>query len=322
MFEQIFPDLYLIKVPLQDSPLGWVNSYVIKGRDRNLIVDTGFNTKDCQEVIEASLTSIGIDIGDTDFFITHCHADHYDLAPFLASDESVVYMSQADKDFLEAWPGWEEILRLVRINGFPEQALRETLKGHSGSIFGSVFPRHLEPVTEEDIMQYGRYSFRVVTTPGHTPGHACLYDTEKGILISGDHLLFDITPNITCWQQDRNPLKQYLASLEKIDVLQISAVLPGHRRLMPGYHERIAELKEHHFKRNKEIMAILDDKPKNAYQVASMMKWDIDAESWSSFPIWQKFFASGEAIAHLRYLEEEGKIASKKKNDCILYSIR
>ena len=45
MVEELLPDLYLIKIPLPGSPLGWVNSYVIKGIDRNLVIDTGLNRK-------------------------------------------------------------------------------------------------------------------------------------------------------------------------------------------------------------------------------------------------------------------------------------
>ncbi len=322
MFEQILPDLYRIEVPLQGSPLGWVNAYVVKGPERNLIIDTGLNTNECREVMDASLASIDIDMRDTDFFITHYHADHYELAPLLAGDTSVVYMSQTDKEALEGWPGWEELFRLSGINGFPEQALRKAIKNHPARIFATIFPRHFRGVSDGDILQYGPYTFTVVLTPGHTPGHACLYDAGKEILISGDHVLFDITPNITCWHQNHNPLKQYFASLEKINCLQINAVLPGHRRLMPGCHERIRELKEHHWKRNEEILSVLSDGPKNGYQTASTINWDIDAESWEGFPIMQKFFATGEAIAHLRYLEVEGRTVSETKNGIILFSLK
>ncbi len=321
MFEQILPDLYRIEIPLEGSPLGCLNAYVVKSPQRNLLIDTGLNTKACRKAMDEALTAIDIDLGRTDFFITHYHADHYGLAPLLAGDASVVHMSQADIEALKKWPGWELHIRLAGINGFPEQALRDTLKNHPAHIFGTLFPKHLKAVSDGDSLHYGRYGFQVIITPGHTPGHACLYEAGQGILVSGDHVLFDITPNITCWYQDRNPLKQYFASLNKINRLQISAVLPGHRRMMPACHERIRELKEHHWKRNKEILTILTDGPKNAYQTASMITWDIDAESWERFPTWQKFFATGETIAHLRYLEVAGQIISEIINGRIFYSI-
>ena len=49
----------------------------------------------------------------------------------------------------------------------------------------------------------------------------------------------------------------------------------------------------------------------NAFQVASRMTWDFDCESWEKFPVVQKWFATGEAIAHLKYLEELEKVARK-----------
>jgi hypothetical protein len=46
----------------------------------------------------------------------------------------------------------------------------------------------------------------------------------------------------------------------------------------------------------------------SAYEVASRMTWDIKCDSWEAFPLAQKWFATGEAIAHLRYLLEKGRI--------------
>jgi hypothetical protein len=38
------------------------------------------------------------------------------------------------------------------------------------------------------------------------------------------------------------------------------------------------------------------------------MTWDIKCDSWEAFPLAQKWFATGEAISHLRYLKEKGRI--------------
>jgi len=75
-----------------------------------------------------------------------------------------------------------------------------------------------------------------------------------------------------------------------------------------NHGERIDELKEHHLVRAEEVLSILNKESKDAFQVASEMTWDIDCDSWDQFPLAQKWFATGEAIAHLRYLEEEGAI--------------
>ena len=101
-------------------------------------------------------------------------------------------------------------------------------------------------VEEGDTFRYGGYCFRAIATPGHTRGHTCLYEPAKKVLVSGDHILFDITPNITCWTQEENPLKSYIASLDKIYGLQVDLVLPGHRRVLGNCRSRITELKGHH----------------------------------------------------------------------------
>lgn len=77
----------------------------------------------------------------------------------------------------------------------------------------------------------------------------------------------------------------------------------------------------HHQTRANEILVILRDKSKNAFHVASEMTWDIDCESWEQFPLAQQWFATGETIAHLSYLEEEGKIHRKREGDIITYTL-
>jgi glyoxylase-like metal-dependent hydrolase (beta-lactamase superfamily II) len=142
-------------------------------------------------------------------------------------------------------------------------------------------------------------------------GHTCLHEPGKKILVAGDHILIDITPNIQCWSDAQNPLQDYLASLDKVNELDIAMVLPGHRRLIRDHKTRIAELKEHHERRLREVLSILGADPRTAYEVASRMTWDLDCDSWEEFPRAQKWFATGEAIAHLRYLERKGLVLRK-----------
>ncbi|GAI37601.1 unnamed protein product, partial [marine sediment metagenome] len=69
---------------------------------------------------------------------------------------------------------------------------------------------------EGDAISIGDYLFKCIETPGHTPGHMCLYEPDKKIFISGDHILSDITPNISLFSNEENPLKEYLISLDKV----------------------------------------------------------------------------------------------------------
>ena len=172
-----------------------------------------------------------------------------------------------------------------------------------------------------DGIEVGDYHFKCVATPGHTMGHICLYEPDKEIMVAGDHILIDITPNIQCWSDDQNPLKHYLASLGKVYSLKVGLTLPGHRRLIRDHRARIQELKHHHADRLAEVLTILSRGGMNAYRVASQMTWDIDSESWDQFPVAQKWFATGEAISHLRYLEEEGKLVRKASGEIRLYAL-
>ena len=193
-------------------------------------------------------------------------------------------------------------------NGFPENELREAIKSHPGREFGSEWVPEINILQDGDEIIAGNYCFKCVSTPGHSLGHTCLYEPDKKILVAGDHILIDITPNIQCWSDDHNPLQNYLASLDKVNDMEIDLVLPGHRRLITHHRARIAELKEHHERRLREVLSILGDDARTAYQVASQMTWDLDCDSWEEFPGAQKWFATGEAIAHLRYLERKGFI--------------
>ena len=320
MIEELLPDLFRIEIPLPDSPLKYLNSYVIRSPERNLVIDTGLNRKECLEAMEAGLEEIKIDLGKTDFFITHLHADHFGLVGKIVTDTSKVFFNRPDSELIESWDGWEPMVEYAGRNGFPKSELRNALKSHPGFKFHSQWVPELSILTDDDTIRTGDYHFRCIETPGHTEGHTCLYEAEKKIFICGDHILIDITPNIQCWSERENPLKNYLTSLEKVRELDVELVLPGHRRVFKNHGERIDELKEHHYRRIEEVLTILNNEPKNAYQVASEMTWDIACDSWEQFPLAQKWFATGEAIAHLRYLEEDRSIFRKKGEEEILFS--
>jgi glyoxylase-like metal-dependent hydrolase (beta-lactamase superfamily II) len=148
----------------------------------------------------------------------------------------------------------------------------------------------------------------------------CLYESRRKILLSGDHILSDITPNIQLWSDNGNPLKDYLSSLDKVRDMDVEMVLPGHRRVFRNCRARIDELKDHHARRAQEVLTILAQAPATAFEVASRMSWDIDCESWEQFPVAQKWFATGEAIAHLKYLEEQGQVCRRGDQNRVVYS--
>jgi glyoxylase-like metal-dependent hydrolase (beta-lactamase superfamily II) len=294
---------------------------VIKNTEGNLIIDTGWNQEECRVAMEAGLKELEVDIKKTDFFITHLHADHFGLLSNLVTDTSKIYFNQPDADRFRSGFRWDDFVNFARLNGYPENELQTIRNSHPGSKFRAKEGLGFHILKEGDTINIGDYGFKCVETPGHTWGHMCLYEPNKKIFVAGDHVLNDITPNIQLWSDDWNPLKEYLASLDKVYELDIELVLPGHRGIFKNCKERIKELKDHHQRRLDEIISILEESSKTAFQVASQMSWDIICDSWDLFPVSQKWFATGEAIAHLKYLKEERIIQREMLRQRMVFSL-
>ncbi|WP_054031560.1 MBL fold metallo-hydrolase [Desulfatitalea tepidiphila] len=321
MIQEIGPDLFVIQVPLPNSPLKYLNSYVVRAKDRHLVIDTGLNRRACYDALTGGLHELGVELDKTDFFITHLHADHFGLVSRLVTESSRVYFNRPDAEIVEAKGWWEPMLAYAGLHGFPDGQLRKAIEQHPGYKHSSEWIPDMRMLNDGDVIEAGNYRFECVQTPGHTVGHTCLYDREKKIFVAGDHILIDITPNIQCWSDAHNPLGSYLKSLDRVRELEIDLTLPGHRRLIEDHRTRIEELMTHHQHRCNEILNILETEMLSAYDVAARMTWDIKCDSWEEFPIAQKWFATGEAISHLRYLEELGNIRRESNNGRVLFTV-
>jgi len=322
MIEEILSNLYKIEVPLPNNPLKALNSYVIKAQGRNLIIDTGMNREECMSAMYSALGELSVNLRETDFFITHLHADHLGLVSNLATDTSLIYFNQPDANIINLISSgnfWDDMLNFASINGFPEKELQEVLKNHPGYKYSARGQLEFNILKEGETINIGEYLLKCIETPGHTIGHMCLYEPNKKILIAGDHILNDITPNISSWSDKENPLNEYLASLDKVYKLDIELVLPGHRGIFRDCKGRIRELKYHHQMRAHEVLTILEKGGKSAFQVAPQMTW---YDSWDLFPVSQKWFATGEAIAHLVYLEKKGDIRREMVEQKVIFSLK
>ncbi len=306
MIEDILPGLYKIELPLPKNPLKSINCYVIKGRDRNLIIDTGMNREECKAVLFPALKELAVDLHKTDLFITHLHADHFGLTGDLATDTSICYFNRVETGIVRGASHWGKFLRLFVENGFPESVLHDSMAKHPGVLYSPSRLVEITPVDDGQVIEVGDYKLQCIETPGHSPGHMCLYDADKKLFFSGDHILFDITPNISYWPEMKDALRSYMASLDKVIGLDVTRVLPAHRKTWHNHRERIDELKKHHRHRLDECIAALQEGDMTAYEVAPYITWKIEYSDWEQFPIAQKFFAVGETVAHLHYLENDG----------------
>jgi len=308
VIREILPDLYCVEIPLPNNPLKATNSFILTSKEGNLIIDTGFLREECMTAMMAGLDEIGVDLNITDFFVTHLHADHFGLVPSLLKPGRKAYMGWLDTGHIQARSGFLNMNHYAGQSGFPKDMLEAAFTNHPGFKHGPQARIELTGFGEGDVITIGDYELTGVETPGHTNGHICLYERNKRLFIAGDHILGDITPNIQLWSSEENTLGAYIDSLKKVEKLDIDLCLPGHRSMIDDAAGRIQELKIHHRDRCNEALEILKKGPQDAYQVASQMTWDIQARSWEEFPLMQKWFATGEGIAHLRYLEVLGFI--------------
>ncbi len=297
---------------------------LIHRQRERLIIDTGFNREECLNAMNTSLKKLGIDLNKTDIFITHFHVDHMGLAGTLAMDSSKIYLNEQEARQLDSKYDnrnyyWQKIVDVYVANGFADA--ETSMQSHPAHKYGLKRKIGLTMVKEGDMIDIGDFHFRCVATPGHSPGHTCLYEANKKILIAGDHILFDITPNISYWVQMEDSLGQYLDSLEKVNALDTELVLTGHRRLVHDLQRRVIELQEHHRTRLNEVLVALGDGKKDVLQIAPHIKWDITAKNWEEFPPQQKWFAFGETMAHVKYLEARGKVKHKSQNGKIKYML-
>ncbi|MDY6917029.1 MAG: MBL fold metallo-hydrolase [Chloroflexota bacterium] len=323
MVDEIMPNLYRAEIPLPGNPLKAVNSYVVRGDGRFLIVDTGMNREECVSAMDSALAELGVDLAKTDFFVTHLHADHLGLVSSLVSETSKVFFSERESSYMSApkGDGFGDTAALYRLNGFPEDELERAVGSHPGHLYGPKRPITFSTLKDGDSIDIGEFSFTCIETPGHTPGHMCLYEPNKRILMSGDHILLDITPNICFWPGMDDALEAYLSSLDRVYPMDVALVLPGHRTIWNDHRQRIEELHAHHQVRLNEVLFALEEGDMTAYEIAPHVSWDLSYKSWDLFPPAQKWFATGEVIAHIIYLQRKEMVSGSVRGDKLVYSL-
>jgi glyoxylase-like metal-dependent hydrolase (beta-lactamase superfamily II) len=321
LVEKIRDNLFRAEIPLPRNPLKATNSYIIKSEKRNLVIDTGMNRDECKNALTDAFRQLDIDLQQTDFFVTHLHADHIGLVDELSADDAVIYFNEPDAAILNRNDLWQLVQSLAGKHGFPEDLVNAAIDSHPGQRYSPKNPVGFTMVRDGDLIFYADYELQCIATPGHTGGHTCLYEPHQKLFFSGDHILGDITPNISTWLEAGNPLKEYFDSLDRVYKMEINLVLPGHRNLIKDCRVRINQLKEHHRQRLVEVLKILEETgPGSAFEVASHMTWDLVAASWDAFPLMQKWFATGEALAHLHFLETEGKLKRELKDGRLYFA--
>lgn len=315
------PDIYNIKIPLHGNPLRDLNIYVIVSKGEALFIDTGFRQPDCREPLMKGIQELGIPWEKIRLFLTHMHSDHAGQTDIFTSHGCSAYMSAVDIHWLRRMikgRGRPDISRRLLENGFPREELKQADRGNPMYAFAPKADLTLNPVTDGSRIPVGNLDVRMIQTGGHTPGHCCLYLEKAGILFSGDHILYDISPNITIWPGVEDSLGTYLESLKRVDALPFVTAYPAHRELHADPHGRIQELLAHHKNRLQEALGLVQKYPgSTGYEIGSRMKWSIRCSGWQDFPVTQKWFAVAETMAHLDWLERRGQVYLKEREGII-----
>jgi glyoxylase-like metal-dependent hydrolase (beta-lactamase superfamily II) len=159
---------------------------------------------------------------------------------------------------------------------------------------------------EGQSIRIGAHDWRVVMGHGHSPEHAGLWCPALGVLISGDQVLPSISPNVSVWpsEPDEDPLSLFLDSLRRWRVVIDDSdvlVLPSHGLPFHGLHARLDVLLHHHDARLEETRALCDPAPRTAFELLPhLFRRPLDDH--------QMFFALGETLAHLHFLEHRGRL--------------
>ncbi len=292
--------LWRIRLPLHFE-LNHVNVHVLRIDSGFLLVDCGYGTDESFEALESGLRETGVAWSDIrEILITHCHPDHAGNAERVRERTGApVVMHETENAYLPhfrrlvAEPGLLDPWLLSW--GAPPEAV-DRIRDSFADMTGTYRPAEAGRVLRGGDTLHG---WAVIATPGHAPGHVCLHDAARGLLISGDHVLEAISPNIA-WLAHRDALADYLASLERVALLSADRVYPSHGDPFGGLQARCRALAGHHDLRCNNILNALAAGGETAQQIVERL-W---RRMLSPF---QHRFALFEVMAHLAYLENSGR---------------
>lgn len=320
--------IYRLKVPIPDNPLGHLNCYLVEGKDGWLMVDTGWYTPDAFNSLNVGLKDLGLAMADiATIIVTHVHPDHFGLAGRIKhmSPRVQLLAHRWESDLIESrYIKFSELqdrmAAMLHRHGVPAADLPTLQSASMPALQFVIVTLPDRTLYGGEIITTGIYDLEVIWTPGHSPGHICLYEPRNQLLFSGDHVLPTISPNVSYHvQSGDNPLDDYLCALRKLQNLPVAKVLPAHEHIFTDLRGRIEQIVNHHNRRNTEIQQAIAKEPRSAYEISSQITWDIPGLVWEQFPPLHKRFAVTETIAHLEYMRWEGKVMRIVKDDSVLY---
>jgi glyoxylase-like metal-dependent hydrolase (beta-lactamase superfamily II) len=293
-----------LPIPFED---GLVNVFLFADGDEVDLLDCGMNSDESVAALRAATSQVGAK-RIRRLVVTHIHPDHYGAAGTLAGEGGAdLYLHRLEVPLVN--PRYVELEHLVRevhtyllVNGVPAEEA-EVLSNSQRALSQLVKPA--DPAVQLDgaeRLDMGKRELRVEWTPGHSPGHICLYETKEKLLFAGDHMLPELSPNIGLHPQSTpDPLHEYLEGLERLAAYEPLKIMPAHGRPFHDAAGRVAALVAHHRRRLDQITEIVAGGEHSAWQVALELWGERDN-------LYEKRLALQEALAHLQALAVEGRL--------------
>lgn len=321
---EVAPGIYQVRLPLPFA-LNSVNVYLLRDGDGWTVLDTGLNTEAARAVWQAVFAQLDILPGQIRrVILTHTHPDHFGMAGWFQSltpeEVPTVYMSEEEAAWVrhvwqkEGRTGREFDAYLVAC-GMPDDMIETVARSMDHTSEQTLpHPTRTAFLKPGDLITIGERQFEAIHAPGHSDGQLIFYDAADRLLLSGDHVLMKITPNIGLWPESQpDPLGQYLGSLRSLLLLDVRLALPGHKTLINDWQGRLGELLAHHDARLEHTLKAIET-PITVYD-ASLKVFDS-----GKFSPHEWRFAMAETLAHLEHLRLAGRAQREMQNGRWLYS--
>ena len=312
------------RLPIPGS-LRHINVWVLEDGEGVALVDTGLNIADCRAGWEALFAGPLRGRRVTRVIVTHFHPDHLGLAGWLAERFGVrLWMTRGEwlfarmlaADVRDAPPA--EAVTYWRAAGWSEERIAaEQAKGWGRfAAMMSPVPVSFVRYADGDTLRIGTRDWRVVVGSGHSPEHGCLWNEVAGLLIAGDQVLPRITSNVSLSlsEPEADPLGDWLASIEKLRSLPGDLlVLPSHGEPFTGLHARLEALAHGHADRLDALHRRLAEPARPVDCFPTLFARKIEDNMMG--------LATGEAMAHLRRLEVEGRAVREVRDGVFWYRV-
>jgi glyoxylase-like metal-dependent hydrolase (beta-lactamase superfamily II) len=302
----VLPGVYRLRLPLPWPGVPHCNAWAVACRDGFVLFDTGMHQPDSLQNLERALGMCGIEIADIRLIVcTHAHSDHCGQAPVIAQLADCEIWMHPSHELLNSMVEdpdavFARRLEVARQSGVPAEPLEryaaERKQGQTG--FAGV----IEPARElvdGVLVNSDLGAWTVYETPGHSPSHVCLFQPERRLLISGDHLLGRISLYFE-YGNSPDPVGEFVHSLDVVERLGARLCLPGHGRTFADVHAHIQGNRRLVKERLEKVLEAIRGSERTAFEVVPHVYGDALSAGNAHWLI-------SKTLAYLTHLERTGR---------------